>query len=331
MKKTLLISSLIVLASSAFAKKVMFMVDMDTITPNVNGIHITGDFQSESGFGTDWDPATTQMTQVGSTSIYKVVVDIPAFRNYEFKFVNGIFGYEVEFVPWESRVLHNFNDNRWIYIDSLANDTQIVKPVIYGMNAPAGKHLLRFRVDMRNVGTVSPLGVHVAGAFQGWDPTTNYMYSFDGNIHDFITYVDTGIPAFQHEYKFYNGETGTQESVPITCANGNGNRGVYITKDSILDAVCFSQCSPCVGNSTEGNASALSITVYPNPSSGQFTIQNLPSSETFFIVYDVFGKQIYQGAGNNTTVALDLKAAKGIYCLRISFGEDTISSKLVIE
>src|SRR6185503_10791552 len=98
MKKALLISAVLFISVGAFAKKVKFSVDMDTITINVNGVHVTGDFQDEAGFASDWDPGTTAMLQdVSDPSIYSIVLDIPAFQKYEFKFVNGIFGYETEF------------------------------------------------------------------------------------------------------------------------------------------------------------------------------------------------------------------------------------------
>jgi hypothetical protein len=144
MKKYLLLF-FVFISSISFAKKIKFSVDMDTITPNVNGIHITGDFQDEAGYPADWDPATTELIKESpSSTIYSIVLDLPAFNKYEFKFVNGIFSYEMEFVPVESRVLYNFLDNRWVYLDSLSNDTQIVKPVIYSSNAPAGKTFITF-------------------------------------------------------------------------------------------------------------------------------------------------------------------------------------------
>lgn len=344
MKKNILIAFLLIshvpyLTSIAFAKKVKFSVDMDTITPNINGIHITGDFQDEAGFPVDWDPATTQMTQEGVTSIYSVVLDIPAFRHYEFKFVNGIFGYEVEFVPLESRVGYLFNDNRWIYIDSLANDTQIVKPVIYGMNAPAGKHLLRFKVDMRNEASISPNGVHIAGNFQGWDTTATYLYSFDGNIYEYIAYVDTGMPSFEHEFKYFNGNSsGTQENVPIACSNAYANRGVYVSKDTVLIAVCFSQCSPCAGNGISENDLSSSINIFPNPSSdGKFQVVSYNSEITNIEVYNSFGTKIFetptivQLPNYPITVNLPLGAGNGIYFLRIESNDRIASSKLVIE
>lgn len=331
MKKIFTILAILSLSTGAFAKKVKFMVDMDTVTVNVNGIHITGDFQDEAGFTTDWDPGITPMTQVGSTSIYSIVVDIPAFRHYEFKYVNGIFGYEVEFVPQQSRVIYQFNDNRWIYIDSLANDTQVVAPVIFGTNAPSKKHLLRFRVDMQNAGAVSLKGVHVAGNFQGTaDPSKCYMYSFDGKVYEYITYVDTGIPAFQHEFKYYNGNTlGNSESVPLACANVNSNRYALIATDSLLNVVCFSSCTACSGNGVS-EFSEAGISVYPNPSKGVFQVSGFKFNTGVLKVYNVFGELVLEKPENLQPETLSL-SVPGIYFLRIEAEGKMFSEKVVVE
>jgi len=49
------------------------------------------------------------------------------------------------------------------------------------------------------------MGVHVAGTIIVLTPTTNYLYSFDGKIYEYITYIDTlnsfcGISLHQWKY-----------------------------------------------------------------------------------------------------------------------------------
>src|SRR5687768_5761872 len=109
MKKIIQFSLLFLFAANfVFAKKVKFSVDMDTITVNATGMHVMGDFQAVAGYpGGDWLPNTTPLTQEATSTIYSVIVDIPAFVKYEYKFVNGDQSYEAEFVPVPSRVLYN--------------------------------------------------------------------------------------------------------------------------------------------------------------------------------------------------------------------------------
>ncbi|MCX6294938.1 MAG: hypothetical protein NTX97_02540 [Bacteroidetes bacterium] len=193
MKKIIIISVLLTINSFAFAKKVKFSVDMTGLLKSSLGMHISGDFQTLAGFaGGDWMPNTTPLAQEASdTNIYTIVVDIPAFRKYEYKFVNGDQFYEAEFVPIESRVGYNFDDNRWIYIDSLANDTTSIGAIRFSQNAPKGYHLLRLLVDLRNEASIDPAGTHVAGSFQGWSPINNIMYKLNDTIEELIVYVDT--------------------------------------------------------------------------------------------------------------------------------------------
>jgi len=99
-----------------------------------------------------------------------------------------------------------------------------------------------FRVDMSQQ-TVPPEGVHVAGSFQGWDPSATLMTTPGGNIYDITLTFTSGEYL---EYKFVNGDAwGEDESVPAACAV-NGNRFLTVpTTDTLLPAVCFGSCSPC--------------------------------------------------------------------------------------
>ena len=88
MKKIFLIISLVSVISFAHAKKVKFAVNMTGQTISTYGVHVAGDFQTIAGFtGGDWASNTTLMTQEADTNIYSIVVDIPAFSKYEYKFL----------------------------------------------------------------------------------------------------------------------------------------------------------------------------------------------------------------------------------------------------
>ncbi|MFN5621346.1 MAG: hypothetical protein ACK478_08590, partial [Flavobacteriales bacterium] len=124
MKHLFITLSCVLFASVSVAKHIRFTVDMTDQVVSPNGVHLTGDFQALLGLENgDWQSNTLLMEQQSDTNLYSVVLQLPAFRKYEYKFVNGDQFYEVEFVPWESRVGYDFNDNRWLYLDSLSNDT----------------------------------------------------------------------------------------------------------------------------------------------------------------------------------------------------------------
>ena len=320
MKKLLLFGALCGLAFNAEAKKVKFSVNMQGQVVDTGGVHITGDFQDEAGYlPGDWDPGTTPMTQeVADTNIYSVVVDIPAFAKYEYKFVNGIHGCQQEFVPLESRVNYNFIDNRWIFVDSLANDTLDIGAICFGGNAPAGKNLVRFYVDM-SLQTVSANRVHVAGGFNNWDPTASTMYSFDAVVYEYITYVDSGLTVAR-EHMFINGNTaGNSELLAGWCQNGNGYRETVTPTDIMLPVMCYTFCSAC-STVTVNETQRIDFSIYPNPASEVLNVNLVNTSDYTVSVIDVTGREVYSNAVSGRGVLnIDLSSFdRGSYLIKIT-------------
>lgn len=315
MKNLSLTACLLMLFNFAFAKKVKFAVDMAGNTINTNGIHVSGDFQVAAGYTADWDAAATPLANEVGTDIYSIVVDIPAFHKYEYKFVNGDQFYEVEFVPVESRVGYDFNDNRWLYLDSLSDDTTFVGAIRFAQNAPDGKNMIRFKVNMKNQSAISSNGVHVAGNHQSWNLASTRLYSFVDSVYEIIEFVDSGT----YQYKFYNGNTtANAESVPSSCAT-NGNRSITINSDIVLEPVCFASCKVCFPTSIEAMASNM-INIYPNPSKGLINISlNQTVKDVQVNLIDLTGRTLLSKRFNNVNSAtLDATGlASNIYYIRI--------------
>jgi hypothetical protein len=331
MKKSMsLIPVLLMLfIASSFAKKVKFSVDMTGQIVSANGVHVMGDFQSVAGFGADWTPNTTLLVQdVTDTNIYSIVVDIPAFVKYEYKYTNGDQSYEVEIVPEESRANFNFSDNRWLYVDSLANDTTDIGAIVFGMNAPKGLALIRYKVDMQGVSTISPNGVHVAANYQGMNPATDRMYSFSNNIYELINYINTG----SVEYKYYNGNTSSDaEIIPANCTV-NSNREVTISADKVLDSYCFATCSICFPTSVS-DVKNVSIKIYPNPANEFIQIEASNAIETSIIkIQDLQGRLVLSQYINHTNSKINISSLNpGIYVLKIGQSNSHSSFKLIKE
>jgi hypothetical protein len=253
-----------------------------------SGVCIVSDFQTLAGAAVDWEPGLTPLTQSTlDTNIYSILVNIPANRKYEFKFVNAQHWYGVEFVPEESRVIYNFNDNRWFYLDSLADDTTLLGAIPFSGNAPVGKKLLRFRVNMRNE-IVSNNNVHIVGDFQNWNYAATTMYSFDGQMYEYIAYVDSG----NQFYRFVNGNTmANAETVPLPCVTNN-SRVYWAEMDIIMNTVCFGACTECLNVGINENAISQ-FQLYPNPTSDHSTLvfgdMNLKNQ---VFVRDITGKVI---------------------------------------
>lgn len=321
---------LLALSLSLSAKKVKFAVDMTSYTISPNGIHVMGDFQVTAGFGVlDWDPGTTLLTQEGNTNIYSIVVTLPAFQKYEFKFINGDQGYEAEFVPDEARVGYNFNDNRWIYVDSLSNDTSFIGAVQFSNNAPIGKTLIRYMVDMSVAGPISPNGVHVGTSYQStpYDLSKIRMYSFGSNVYEIINYVTVSSP----NYIYCNGNTaGSSETVPGACAF-SGKRGTTLLGDSVLNTVCYNSCQACLGvGRSEESASLFGFNIYPNPATEAFNIESDFTGNVELIIYDNTGRQITKKSFSDNYMVDASFYSTGIYFIRLQSSDGFVQSKKIV-
>lgn len=331
MKKIILVSVAILLASNiTFAKKIKFSVDMTGIAISPFGMHISGDFQTLAGFsGGDWMPNNTPLTQeISDTNIYSIVVDIPAFAKYEYKFVNGDQFYEAEFVPEESRVGYNFNDSRWIYLDSLADDTTFVGAILFGGNAPANLNLARFYVNMQNE-VVSTNGVHVAGDFQSWSPTKSRMYHFNealNGIYEIIEYVTPNT----YQYKYYNGNSLSDSETILGGCDVGGNRSITISADIMLSIVCFTSCNDCATSTDELVEKSL-IKIYPNPTTNVAIIQFKNNDQKTVVMTDLNGKIVQEYNTFDSTLQIQKNNLKaGIYFVNVQYADNSYAKEKLI-
>lgn len=334
MKKLIFLSTALFLSTFLFSKKVKFEVDMRGVPISIFGMHISGDFQTLAGFaGGDWMPNTTLLSQdINDTNLYNIIVDIPAFKKYEFKFVNGDQFYEAEFVPIESRVGYNFNDNRWIYIDSIANDTTQIGAIMFSRNAPVGFYLIRFKLDMRNELSINATGVHVGISYLGWDTTRSTMYSLNDTVLEVISYIDTLITSVQ--FKYLNGNSPNDyEIVPVACANV-GNRDFQILKDTVFASVCFSQCSACVGVGITDVVLTETFNLFPNPTNDFVLLQFENNTNRTVSIFNALGKNIASYSNFfDSSLRIDKRnLGAGIYFISITNSiNKTYYKKLVIQ
>jgi hypothetical protein len=95
--------------------------------------------------------------------------------------------------------------------------------------------------------TVSGDGVHIAGNFQGWNPSSTLL---TGDAQGIYSYT-TDLAAGQYSYKFLNGNAwNTSENSTTECfindGSGNFNRTLEVVDaDIILDIYCFNTCNIC--------------------------------------------------------------------------------------
>jgi hypothetical protein len=248
MKKLLSLFFALQIVASFAQTAVTFNVNMEGLNVNPNGVHIAGNFQSEAGFPSDWDPAATEMFDIGG-GIYSVTVSLPQ-GVYEFKYINGNAWGDEESVPAECQV-GGGNSNRFIVV---GENEAFTPPVFFGQSAAgdAGAvfNMVRFSVDMSN----TPPGltpVSVAGDFLDQIAGANYALWVPGQaiLHDIlpndnqalftgIFYINPGIFG-NYQYKYCLGNE--FENVPSACAAGF-NRAFTYVGTPIMMQNCYNTC-----------------------------------------------------------------------------------------
>lgn len=211
-------------------------VDMSNETVSPDGVYIVGNFQDPP-----WVAGVDAMTDEGN-GIWSFTTELAALSTIEYKFLNGLTFAEEETVPSNCGVdngLGQFNRTLSLGLDDLTLPLVCFSECT---NCNIGPIQVTFQVDMSNE-MLSPLGVHIAGDFQGWDPAATPL-SDQGNG---IWSVQVELPAGSStQYKFINGNAwGEDESVPVECAIDGNREATFANEDVVLDAPCFSLCSAC--------------------------------------------------------------------------------------
>ena len=120
----------------------------------------------------------------------------------------------------------------------------IISLILYALCAGvSAQTVVTLTVDMSGE-EVSTEGVHVAGAFQGWDPSATPMSDNGDGTWSYTFTIDF---AATYQFKFINGNAwGNDEMVPGACAV-DGNR--MISVDGEMGEVdyfaCYGHCAAC--------------------------------------------------------------------------------------
>jgi hypothetical protein len=217
-------------AEGETSAKVVFNVDMTGQTVSADGVHLAGNFQG-------WNPSSTLMQPMGSNR-YSCSVDLQSGTLAEYKYINGTTWGQVEEVPASCGLLPD--GNRYYTVPN-ANIISLPNVAFSACGPFASNVYVTFNVDMTGQ-TISPEGVHIAGNFQGWNPSATLMTPLSGNIY---TYTHALMPGTQAAYRFVNGATWNQgEGVPEACSLPGGNSR-YITvpgASAQLPDVLFGTC-----------------------------------------------------------------------------------------
>ncbi|HPI11928.1 MAG TPA: hypothetical protein PLK63_12870 [Catalimonadaceae bacterium] len=212
-------------------QNITFRVNMTGQTVSPAGVFLQGSFNNFSA-------TANPMTSVGN-GVYELTLGINYIPNgfMQYRYLNGSVA---EAVPATCSVPVSGNNYRQSALQPQASTLPTV--CFSACDNACGTSQVAFRVNMTNQ-TVSPLGVYLAGSFNGFSTTANPMTSVGAGIYEAIVTIPRGDTVI---YKFVNGSS--FELVPATCGiddgNGNLNRRAIAGNQAttILSTFCFGKC-----------------------------------------------------------------------------------------
>ncbi|MDA0728636.1 MAG: hypothetical protein O3B70_05420 [Bacteroidetes bacterium] len=220
---------------------ITFQVDMTQYAGSFTTVNLNGSFNG-------WCGGCAVMTDADADSIYVLTVTMqPDTIEYKFT-VDGWTGQE-EFAGGEActSTIGGFTNRSYVATSSATLDPVCWNSCDACATEQPQERAITFRVDMNEVASVNPIGVFIAGTFQGWQAGATPMDDSDGDgIWEHTAMVLEGETI---QWKYLNGPNwGLEETVPPACGNAvdNFNRSYTVGgADEVLPAVCFGACLPC--------------------------------------------------------------------------------------
>ncbi len=319
---------------------ITFLVDMSEQTVSPDGVHITGTFAN-------WITDSLEMSPAGD-NIFTITLPLLSGTQQQYKFINGIAWGTDETVPAECGVPNGSGGYNRYFIVPFQDMT--IPLVCFSrcdscLNLPAAN--VTFRVDMAGQ-TISPLGVHIAGTFNNWNPGATLMtQTAITTVYEATFTITVGDTA---QYKYINGnDWGMDEIVPAACGIDDGT-GIYNRfvkappADTILPRICFGLCTgECgVGIPELSSGEIILSQNSPNPFRENTRITfTLPEKATVnLVILDMMGQTVLHpvnrkyDAGNHLIELPASNLAPGIYQYRLTVetthGNTTLSRQMIV-
>jgi hypothetical protein len=310
---------------------VTFQVDMNKVTQGFTTPEVNGTWNN-------WCGSCNAMSDANGDNIWEVTLPLEQGTTVEFKYSADGWSIQEMNDPTASCTNGNAtNTNRVLTIP--AADT--VLPVVCWSSCDACSIEVTLNVNMAwevANNAIDSNGVHVAGSFQGWSASTTEMTDPDG---DGIYSVTFESPLNQDLfYKFINGNdfavaeaSGDLAACGVSDGFGGFNRASSIgNADTIFAAVCFTKCYDCAVSIDEALGN---ISLYPNPTSGAFTLER--SELAGDIQVSIIGLQGQllvntEWTAGQSELNIDLSdLAAGVYMVRLTAEEGTRTLRVAVQ
>ncbi len=284
-------------------------------------------------------------------NICLVTTDSATFYNY-----NTIYWDNSQYNGVDSFILYRYDAgvNNYLRIGAVSKDSSRLKDTSRTITGPNGgdpnytsyKYTLAIRDTCGNIGTQSPrhetvflqdqhngnfnINPYVIGAGQS-NPVTGYALYRDvtgtGNNFSYVTTI-TGIsatdPTYNSSYVYRVDILGFNCVSNQRLAGGNNNLSIR--------AKSHSNTSRFAANGIKQINGGLQVGVYPNPTTGMFTIQTPMFENTSVEIYNLVGQKLIVAHLTNIVTQLNLSnLTNGMYQLKIIKNNTVVYQSKIIK
>lgn len=224
--------------AAAATYEVTFRVNMASYAGTYGSVNLNGSFNG-------WCGSCAVMTDDNADGVYELAVEL-ATDTIEYKFTVDGWNDQETFAEGTSctSTIDGYTNRSLIVAGDVVLDAVCWNSCDVDCEAAStDEYSVTFRVDMSQE-TTNPIGMFIAGSFQGWAEGATAMSDEDGD--DIWEYTATFVEGETLEYKYINGPNwGLDEAIPAECASNTNRVHTVGSADAILDAVCFGSCAAC--------------------------------------------------------------------------------------
>jgi hypothetical protein len=152
--------------------------------------------------------------------------------------------------------------------------------------------------------------------------TYDFLYAYNGNTTSATQFA--GSP--------WSNSTGVNIGT-LVASNPDGAITFKFTSDYSVAKAGWRAVISCELPSGVADIASRSITLSPNPNTGEFTVNlnGLKSGKSTISVYNINGQMVYQNLNASAILNVDLsKEPRGIYFVKISSAGETFNQKVVL-
>jgi hypothetical protein len=159
------------------------------------------------------------------------------------------------------------------------------------------------------------------------NPNSDFSYTKTGSKLE-LTAAQTNNSKYR--WKFGSSDSVITNTTKYTQTLSKPEQNMVCLKVTNI-AGCESQTCKDVTLSILGINAPQGFKLYPNPNSGQFTLEIPNNNSTFYLeIFNQIGKSVYKNEFDKASHIFDLNLANGVYLLKFTIGGQTLNQIMVV-